>query len=82
MQTRYGAPDLLLSSSYAVPTARHGSGLNFFTFFDNMAGWNKDWGLADVEGAIYVNDVVISDTRIGHDYSVGRPKPPSNLVIQ
>ena len=55
-----------------IPTAKgDGSGFNFFVFFDNMAGWNKHWGKDEVEGGIYVNDVVISTERIGHEYVAG-----------
>ena len=68
----------------ANPTAKHGSGYNFFVMFDNMASWNKNWDDAGVEGGIYVNDVVISTTRIGHNYIVGSaaPKPPTNFTVE
>lgn len=65
-------PPLLASS---LPTARHGSGYNFLVMFDNMAEWNGRWGDDDVEGGIYVNDLVISSKRIGHTYSVGDVLP-------
>lgn len=65
----------------ANPTARHGSGYNMLVMFDNMAQWNKNWDDAGIEGGLYVNDLVISNKRIGHTYSVGiaPPKPPSSL---
>lgn len=53
-----------------IPTARMGSGFNFFVFFDNLAGWNDDWAQPDVDGFIFVNDVVVSTSRIGTDYVV------------
>jgi hypothetical protein len=54
-------------------------GFNLFVLFDNMSEWSKGWGDAGVEGGIYLNDVVISTTRIGHKYYVGvpPPKPPT-----
>ncbi len=54
-----------------IPTSRDGSGFNYFTFFDNMTGWNRDWGDDGVEGGIYVNDVVVSTDYIGTDYIAG-----------
>lgn len=68
----------------ANPTASHGSGYNFFVMFDNMAYWNKNWDDTGVEGGIYVNDLVISTTRIGHSYYVGTPpaNPPNNVSVQ
>lgn len=53
-----------------IPTIRRGSGFNLFTMFDNMTGWNRDWGHAGVDGYILVNDVVVSKQRIGHEYVV------------
>lgn len=41
-------------------------GFNFFTLFDNMAEWSSDQPTV-----IYINDVVISTNRIGHDYVAG-----------
>ncbi|PCJ89273.1 MAG: hypothetical protein COA54_00620 [Thiotrichaceae bacterium] len=78
------APVLGNLAPTGIPTASHGSGYNFLVMFDNMASWNKNWDDAGVEGGIYVNDVVISTTRIGHDYYVGMPppKPPSNIQAQ
>ncbi len=61
-----GAPDLP-----GIPTARMGSGFNWFSFFDNMAGWNREWDQQGVDGSIWVNDVVVSSRRIGHGYRVG-----------
>jgi len=68
----------------ANPTAKHGSGYNFFVMFDNMAFWNKNWDDPGVEGGIYVNDLVISTARIGHNYFVGAlpPEPPTNLRVE
>ena len=82
----------------ANPTARHGSGYNFLVMFDNMAYWNKNWDDPGVEGGIYVNDVVISTTRIGHNYSISTgtatgtatgtdgavspPKPPASFTVK
>ena len=51
-----------------IPTANRGSGFNFLSMFDNIDGWNATWNDSGVEGAIWVNDVVVSTTRIGHDY--------------
>jgi hypothetical protein len=59
-----------------IPTARMGSGFNFFSFFDNLNGWNRDWSEPGVDGSIYVNDVVISQARIGHSYRVGDDHAP------
>ena len=79
-----GAPELGNLAPTGIPTASHGSGYNFLVMFDNMAYWNKNWDDAGVEGGIYVNDVVISTTRIGPDYYVGTPppNPPSNVQAQ
>ncbi len=68
----------------ANPTAKDGSGYNFFVMFDNMASWNKNWDDPGVEGGVYINDVVISTSRIGHTYFVGDPppNPPFNVVIE
>ncbi|MEM7607461.1 MAG: hypothetical protein AAF411_19075 [Myxococcota bacterium] len=41
-------------------------GMNFFTLMDNVSGWNSEWDGA--AGGIWINDVVISTERIGHDY--------------
>ncbi|MEM9190028.1 MAG: hypothetical protein AAGF12_12670 [Myxococcota bacterium] len=43
-------------------------GMNFFTLMDNLAEWSSRWDASGVEGGIYINDVVISTERIGHDY--------------
>ena len=88
--TRYepqgNAPSL--GTNPGTPTSRHGSGYNFFVFFDNMSHWNTDWGKPNVDGYIWVNDVVVSTTRIGDKYRVGgkliderRPHPPANLRL-
>ena len=53
------------------PTARDGSGMNFLVVFDNLEEWNRDWDQAGVDGAIRINDVVVSTDRIGHTYNVG-----------
>lgn len=61
-----------------------GSGFNFFSFFDNLNGWNRDWSEPGVDGSIYVNDVVVSRARIGHSYRVGddssQPPPRPDVV--
>lgn len=88
-QGKAGAPvyDPQLGAN-ANPTAKHGSGYNMLIMFDNMAEWNKDWDEAGIEGGIYVNDLVISTQRIGHDYYVGGPplnsppKAPSLISSQ
>ena len=58
-------------------------GFNLFTLFDNMAEWGRDWDQAGVDPFILINDVVISTTRIGHDYHVGMapPRPPTHLEV-
>jgi hypothetical protein len=48
-----------------------GSGFNLFGFFDNLAGWNDDWSQPDVDGFIFVNDVIVSTERIGDSYAAG-----------
>jgi hypothetical protein len=73
--SKAGAPEFV-----GLPTAVHGSGFNFFSFFDNMSGWNDDWGKQGVEGFIYVNDVVVSRSYIGHEYIVGS-SPPANIHL-
>jgi len=58
-------------------------GMNLFTLFDNMSEWSKDFG-----AVIYINDLVISTSRIRHEYVVGgasavaAPNPPSNFSGQ
>lgn len=54
-----------------IPTTNLGSGFNFLTFFDHTQLWNEQWSDPDVEGFIWVNDVVVSTDRIGPDYSPG-----------
>ncbi|MCR8924114.1 hypothetical protein NO559_15120 [Dasania sp. GY-MA-18] len=71
-----GAPKLT-----GIPTTKHGSGFNFFVFFDNMYAWNKDWGQSGVDGFIYVNDVVVSDSYIGPDYRVGANIGPATITL-
>ncbi|MEJ2424087.1 MAG: hypothetical protein P8101_06440 [Candidatus Thiodiazotropha sp.] len=57
-------------------------GFNLFTLFDNISGWNRHWNDTGIEGGIYINDVVISTSRIGHNYNVGQaPKPPSDFSV-
>lgn len=41
-------------------------GFNFFTLFDNLAEWSSDQPTV-----IYINDVVISTSRITHEYVAG-----------
>jgi hypothetical protein len=78
---KFGAPEYK-----GIPTARNGgSGFNFFSFFDNMAGWNSNWAAPGVDGSVYVNDVVVSTKPIGDDYVVGKgypSAPPSNIKAQ
>lgn len=54
-------------------------GMNLFTLFDNMAEWPKEKG-----ASILINDLVISTSRIGHEYNVGGAPyvegPPSGSV--
>lgn len=65
-----------------IPTTRIGSGFNFLTLFDNMAGWNSDWSLPGVDGSLWVNDVVVATSRIGHDYAIGgATQTPSNGLV-
>ncbi|MEM9863203.1 MAG: hypothetical protein AAF938_16525 [Myxococcota bacterium] len=45
------------------------SGFNHFSLFDNTAFINSRWEQADVEGGIYIDDVVIATERIGHAYN-------------
>lgn len=59
------------SKRAGLPTTVNGSGLNFFVLFDNIAGWNALWGNPDVDGFVYLDDVVISDDYIGPYYQVG-----------
>ena len=60
-----GAP-----SSSGIPTTRLGSGWNFLVVFDNLSGWNADWGQPGVDGYILVDDVVVSGSYIGPNYVV------------
>lgn len=57
-----------LTDKEGIPTARKGSGINFLNLFDNMAGWNADWSNPNVDGYILLSDVVVSRSRIGHEY--------------
>jgi hypothetical protein len=68
-----------LPANAGIPTAVHGSGFNCLVLFDNMVEFNKHWGQPEVDGFIYVNDIVVSDHYIGHDYVVGQSSPPLNL---
>lgn len=74
-----GAPVLNDLTPTEIPTTVMGSGYNFLVVFDNMAYWNKHWGDPGVENGIFVNDIVVSTSRIGHEYSVGgeQPDPPA-----
>ena len=65
-------------------------GFNLFTLFDNMARWSTDWDDPSVGGHILINDLVISTSRVGHEYNVdgvysspviAGPKPPSGFTI-
>ncbi|MGK0440786.1 MAG: hypothetical protein ACJA0N_000581 [Pseudohongiellaceae bacterium] len=71
-----GAPPL-----NGIPTAKYGSGFNFFVFFDNMTSWNKHWSQDGVDGFIYVNDVIVSDSYIGPTYLVGKKARPSPITM-
>jgi hypothetical protein len=62
-----------------IPTESY-TGFNWFIFFDNMAKWSAGWN--GTNRYILVNDVVVSDEYIGHDYVVGQPSPPPNLSLQ
>ena len=72
IQSKDGAPEFK-----GIPTAVHGSGFNFFVLFDNLSGWNADWDQANVDGFIYLNDIVISTEVIGHEYIVNDNPPAS-----
>jgi len=54
-----------------LPTAANGSGFNMLVFFDNCSLLATDFDLAGVDGYIDVNDVVVAESRIGHDYVAG-----------
>lgn len=54
-----------------IPTAVDGSGWNAFVLFDNLTEWNENWGDSPAGGGIYLNDVVVATSRIGHDYVAG-----------
>lgn len=58
-------------------------GFNLFVLYDNISGWGYNWNDAGVEGGIYINDVVISTSRIGHSYYVGDPppNPPEDVSV-
>lgn len=53
------------STSNSLLTAAK-PGMNFFTLFDNMSEWS-----VGQPTEIFINDVVISTTRIGHSYVAG-----------
>jgi hypothetical protein len=42
--------------------------MNWIGIFDNMVTWNKRW--VTHPGLVYVDDVVVSTDRIGHEYEV------------
>ena len=72
----WGVPARLLNQGGApvktgVPTARRGSGFNYFTFFDNIVYWHNQWDDPGVDGYLLVDDVVVSKNRIGHTYVAG-----------
>ena len=67
------------------PTAANGgSGYNMLVMFDNIKSFHREWNNSGIEGGIWVNDLVISTTRIGHDYFVGDPlpNPPSDVAVE
>lgn len=63
----FGAPQRT-----SIPTTNLGTGFNYFSFFDNMAGWNRGWDNPETDPFVLINDVVISTNRIGHEYRVGQ----------
>ena len=78
-----GAPSVAGASPSTIPTAVQGSGYNLLVVFDNMATWNKDWDKPGVKGGIYINDIVVSRSRIGHEYMVDGdlPAPPDAPIV-
>ncbi len=64
-----------------IPTESY-TGFNWFIMFDNLSRWTSGWDDAIGNRYILVNDVVVSDEYIGHDYVVGRPNPPTDVYIQ
>ncbi|MCR8922660.1 hypothetical protein NO559_07750 [Dasania sp. GY-MA-18] len=62
-----------VNGNIGMPVAKMGSGINWISFFDNMADWNEHFGNVDVDGYIDVNDLVVSTQPIGHAYNVGGP---------
>jgi hypothetical protein len=46
-------------------------GFNMLIVMDNMSEWSRQWADPGVEGGIYINDIVVSTDRIGHDYVAG-----------
>ena len=67
-----GAPDLGSAlQPNEIPTApiAPSNGYNMLVVFDNMAYWNENW--ASTGNGIFLNDVVVSTERIGHDYVAG-----------
>ncbi len=65
-----GTNDMVPHGVETLPTADKG-GFNYITVFDNLADWSEHWEDSLVEGGIYMNDIVISTSRIGHTYNVG-----------
>lgn len=71
-----GAPELGADlTPNEIPTPVIGSGYNMLVVFDNMAYWNENWGEAGIGNGLFVNDVVVSTERIGHDYVAGSVTP-------
>jgi len=70
------APNLSGLEPHEIPTTVMGSGYNFLVVFDNMAYWNKEWDKSLEGNGIFVNDVVVSTQRIGHDYRTGAEESP------
>jgi len=57
-----------------IPTASRGSGYNFLVLFDNLQFVNGNWdtpGTIDGNNGIWINDLVISTKRIGHNHVAG-----------
>ena len=75
-----GAPSLSDLKPHEIPTTVMGSGYNFLVVFDNMAYWNKEWDNSLEGNGIFVNDVVVSTKRIGHDYRVGGDLAPQKAL--
>jgi len=67
LKPQFGAPQRT-----GIPLTNLGTGFNYFSLFDNMVGWNRGWDSAGTDPYVLLNDVVVSTSRIGHDYRVGQ----------